>query len=417
MPMRWLPFSRVSFQRVGATLGVLAGASESHVTSLDGISRIYEGLIRRQVVIPAERSDAVYQYLKEQRLWERHPALQGMGPDQLAGQRIDIQDLWLSDPSLPSASGAITEQVVDELPQLATGMRLLREHNYTLTDRGRALRAAAAAQVGGLETGTVEPNAFRLSVGGNLLFLFSLLEVDFDFLQAAYANAMPLLKSAGFTRMEFALGLDAACQELRKSWMRRARSGEDRQRVNKLDDLAKKIGEVKRKREEPGHGKWGGGRTPDQLATLRLEPLVDVGLLTRRSRFEYRYRLSPSQLGFFETMTIASSPEEFIDHQMCGALLGALGIARQRLEPEQIWELVKAAYAELRSSMGYASFREVVLLAMARAIDHEDGFFELADGVEVLHEQQRRTPRSVRFGVTRGGGITYVKISETRPKS
>jgi hypothetical protein len=368
--------------------------------------------LRRGVRVPEERAADIHTYLNRQHLWERYRSLKKADGSALVGAEIQTQDHWLADPSLPSASGAITDRVTDEPPQLAAALRLLRTENYTLTDRGKAMRLVMQGAVETIRRGDIGRNPFLLSPGARLFFLYTLLEEDFDFISAAYRTQLPDI-SETFTRMEFALRLDEACDQLRASWVRRVRSGTDRERVIRLGELAQKIREVREEKATRKLETWGGGRTPDQLATVRLEPLVDVGLL-RRERFDYVYSMTTNQRRCFEELAGTDSADDFLQRILFRSYLSSLGVVPEKTAPEEIWERIKDAHASLRSTLGYASFKEVVVLAMARLADERLGpCFELQDGIDVIKEQARIHPRSVRFGIRRGGGLTYVKIAES----
>jgi hypothetical protein len=410
--VRWLPFARVSSQRVGSLLAVVSAASDARPISLEGITRAYWPLLRRGVRVPEERAADVHTYLNRQHLWERYRSLKKADASALVGAQIQAQDYWLADPSLPSASGAITDRVTDEPPQLAAALRLLRTENYTLTDRGKAMRLVMRGAVEAIRRGDIGSNPFLLSPGARLFFIYLLLEEDFDFLSAAYRTQLPDI-SETFTRMDFALRLDEACDQLRASWVRRVRSGTDRERITRLGELAQKIREVREEKATRKLETWGGGRTPDQLATVRLEPLVDVGLLGR-ARFDYVYSLNANQRRYFEELVEADSADDYLQRMLFGSYLSSLGVVPEKTAPEEIWERIKNAHASLRSTLGYASFKEVVVLAMTRLADEQLGpCFELQDGIDMIKEQARMKPRAVRFGITRGGGLTYVKIAES----
>src|SRR5262245_13318875 len=118
MPLRWIPFSRVSMQRAGVLAIVTAAASDARPTNLEGIARTYAATLRQPVVVPEDERDRVSRYLREQRLWKRYPSFrEEVGLPQ--GATVELQDVWLADPRLPAATGAITDDVIDEPPQLA----------------------------------------------------------------------------------------------------------------------------------------------------------------------------------------------------------------------------------------------------------------------------------------------------------
>jgi hypothetical protein len=410
MPLRWIPYSRVSMQRAGVLIAVAAAAPDTRPTTLEGIAGSYSSRIRRRVRVPEPAREDVSRYLRELRLWERYPALKKSG-SLPADAEIELQDLWLSDPEIPSATGAITDQVIDEPPQLAESMRLIRPKNFTRTDRGRALLALRSEGECGASAGAgsrVVPgrNHFQLSLGVRGFLAYSLLDADFEFVQAAYAT-WP--RTGEFTRAQFADRLNQACRALRERWVRRARSGSDRRLLARLEDWAEAIDRGRRSGKE-----WGGGRPPDQLATLRLEPYVDFGLVTRLRRNAYRYELNGQQQTFFKELVSVEDPGEFLSDRLFASFLAALGQQPQPLEDEEIWERFRAAHGALKSALGFASFEEVALLAIGQLLNESDGSrcFEVGDGLRVMRERQKSEPRRIRFGVRRGGGLTYLKIVE-----
>lgn len=410
MALRWIPFSRVSMQRAGVLIAVTSAAHDTRPTSLDGITRAYTPTIRRRVPVPAAARGDVARYLRELRLWERYSAIrrvESLPPD----AEVEIQDLWLANPVLPSATGAVTDEVVDELPQLAANLKLIRAKNFTRTDRGRGLLALlpddqlrAFTPAPGADSGAQNPFVLSLGVRGYLAY--TLLDADFEFMQAAYDS---ISRKESFTRAEFADRLNAACRTLRQRWIRRARSGAERHLLAELDKAAKLIDRPRLSGE-----KWGGGRPPDQLATLRLEPYVDFGLLTRLSRSAYRYELSDRQQVFFDQLVAFENADDYLSGHIFGSFLSAVGHQPQQVTDEEIWTRVRGAYALLKSALGFASFVEVALLAIGQLINEADGqrYFEVGDGLRVIRDRQRAEPRRVRFGVRRGGGLTYMKVVE-----
>ncbi len=410
MPIRWISFTRVSMQRLGMPLAVTAVSSDSRPTSIEGMARASAEVLQRRVQVPEARKEEVLEYIQRLNLWKRrYPHLRTSSPAP-NGLVVEAQDLWLADSALPSATGAITKEVIHEPPHLAASLRLVRPRNFARTDRGRALIALAEAQARALRSGAIDPNPFALSRGASALFLYALLEADFDFVRAAY-EAVLQEHGSHFSRPAFGDCLPEACRALRARWIRRVRSGEERQQLDRLARLADIIEGTSPERSET----WGGGRPRDQAGTLRLEPYVDLGLLTRASRYAYTYQLSPRQHGgFFTPMIESESAERFLDERLFGAYLEALGLEEtHRLEGLDAWDHIAGAYRDLRSELGYASSKEVLLLAIGRLLDEGKGrYFEMADGIEAIRAHHRSQPRSIRFGVTRGGGLTYMKIVE-----
>jgi hypothetical protein len=52
-------------------------------------------------------------------------------------------------------------------------------------------------------------------------------------------------------------------------------------------------------------------------------------------------------------------------------------------------------------------------VAVGRLLDDESPrWFELQDGIDVLTERRRQSPKQVRLGINRGGELTYMKLTE-----
>jgi hypothetical protein len=365
--------------------------------------RSYSELLQRRVPVPSERIGDVNEYLKRMSLWHRYKEIRGASDQELAGAKLELQDVLLSDPRLPSASGAVTDRVLDEPVQFALALKLIRPGSYTLTDRGRSLQVAASRETEALVSQRFNVNAMRIPPGAGLLLCYALLEADLDFLKVSYEEVLSLGET--FSRSAVSRRMSVSCRNLRDQYRRQIRTGEDRKKMARLEELAKSIDKAK---DAPT---WGGARPPDQTSTVRLEPMVDLGLLTRSSRFDYNYHLERSQREFFTKMVAAKSAE-WLDTDLVGAYAEARSLPTERVEPELEWDAIRRAWGHLRSPMGYASIREALLLANAELLDAGHGCFDIATGETILRERQRQVPRSIRFTMGRGGGVSYFRLSD-----
>ena len=405
--MRWVSHTRVSHQRAGVLLAVLSAASPSRPATLDAIVRGYARLIRQKVRVPPNEAESFGEYLSRQRLWKRYPELQRRQPQTLRGAPVEIQDLWLADARMPSASGAVTDEVVSDAPQLATALGIVRPKNFTVTERGRALGVIAERECADIRQGRPEGNGFLLSAGAATFMSYVLLNADFDFMQAAYRRALCDLPGR-FSRAQFGARLADACDDLREVWSQNVRSAADRAAVRRLSQLSRSIASAHEART------WGGGRPPEQAATLRLEPFVDCGLLTRNGRYDYEYELSADQRSFFQCLTdpqVAPTASSFLDESLFEALMRGRGYTAVRLDDSRVWQAISDSYSSLRSGLGYVSLREVVALANARLAEEDPGScFEVVDAFRVARQRQQESPRSIRFGAQRRGGFEYIRI-------
>jgi hypothetical protein len=409
--IRWVNDGRVSYQRVGALTAVCALAPTKQSTTLEALSRAVFSALTRLVSIDEDHSKDVAQYLERLQLSKRYGDLQGLSASELVGKKLEAQDIWLSNSGLrASATGAITPDVINEPVQLAIELGLVRPRGCTLVDTGKALRVATSRSAEALTSPTLDGNLFSLSPGAGFAAAYVLLDADYDFMRAAYAVAAEEgLLQRQFSRREFATHLDQACIMLRDQNARRARTRTDELALRRLTKLAESI------RKAPEASTRGGARPPDKTATLRTEPYVDVGLLSRVDRFAYRYRMSVSQLAFFEALVDATDAESFLNETLGSLYVRSTQLQSREASDDEIWEAMVTSYPQMRSSLGYASFKELAVVAISTLLDRVDpAHFEVADGVRVLKERQRSEPARVKFGVKRGGGLSYVKLGRAQ---
>jgi hypothetical protein len=236
------------------------------------------------------------------------------------------------------------------------------------------------------------------------------LEADGDFVQSAWSKAQALQDDT-FTRVDFTGCMKAACDDLMVRARRRARTGADRRVLIRLKEWTDAVDKPR------GSGSdWGGGRPPDQLATLRIEPWVDLGLFTADDRFAYRYRLTDGQRKVVAAIASADDLSELTTGNLVRLMHTAQGRpVPRRASADEAWEAIRIAYGELRSRLGFAAFAEVVLLAAGRLADApQPRLMELHQGVELLQERRREAPKDVRIGINRRGELTYMKLPEPR---
>ena len=406
MAIRWLPWPTVGMQRVGAVLAATVAASDNRPVALDGYSRAFIESLSRRVSIPPEHDPEVRVYIDKLALWKRY--------GNRAATTLEIQDAWLADPALPSATGAVTPAAAKEIPQLAAALRLVRDKNYTLTDRGRAARLLADEHVTSILTLAWRPNPYRISLGLGLFMLHAFLDADGDMVKQAFAHALEA-GNPSFKRYPFAVShLLLACEDLWRQASRRMTSGADLAQIQRLKKLSDSIKETDRTKKVAKT--WGGGRTPDQAVTVRLEPYVDLGLLTKPDRFAYEYCMSDVQMAFFGAIAGSTDMDSFIQRDMVAAYLRARGVASpNRIGSDEIWPLMVAAHKDMRSSLGYSAYKELALLVIGRLINEGDGrYFEVADGIQAIRLQQRAAPRTVQLTAARGGELRYIRIVEPR---
>jgi hypothetical protein len=392
--IRWMDYARRSMQRVGFVKWLLSIASASHAQSLESLTRAFYAAVTAIKPIPEDQRASYSAYARSQL-------------HRQAKQELDsaqIQYLYLSDPSLPSQSGAITGEldqkgyrhaVYVEIPTWASRLLLVRRQNYTLTDRGRVFSIA-----GSKSTPDVNPriNPLILDVGERYVALFSILDADGDFMRALFSR---LLQRSSFTRTDVGSSAIEAMEDLRNdSRLRRASVGPLLVLRSKLD-----------KSIEAAQNQRPSGLGPrESIATPRTEPLVDCGILSKPVRDSYDYRFTPWGKSFIARLVSAGSMDEFLESRLSAAMAE---LTHQPVADEPRLATVEKAYNALKTGIGYVSLRELAVLAVAQGLSAPDvDLFEIATIERVIKRHAAEGNRYVRLAAGRMGGIAQVRIHQ-----
>jgi len=387
--LRWMDYARRSMQRIGFVKWLLSLCSASHTQTLESLTRSFYSAITEVKALGADR-DIFYAYVQQQRLYRRYKGVE---------DEAQIQDIRLSDPALPSHTGAITGEldrkgyrhaVYVEIPTWASRLHLVRQENYTLTDRGRALVLAGRDKTG------QSANTLLLTLPEKYIFLFSLLATDGDFISALYSQ---LLDRTLFTRDDAAELVLGTLQSIRSDKIvSRVSSGQFQEYRRRLD---KAIEAVKRQR--------GDGLGPkESIVTPRVEPLVDCGILRKPFADRYEYAFTSWGRAFLRSLASADSVTDFLDTGLAAEMAAATedaSVTRPTMHD------LEPAYSSLKSGMGYVSLQELALLASAQALSSpEKQAFEIKAIEQLLRETASNGDRQIRFAAGRMGGPSQVRI-------
>jgi hypothetical protein len=285
---------------------LLVGIAQSQgPTSLEGLTIRFENADTTRVAVSDDLRARVEEYISQQGLRTRYKQASEVAP-----LHVELQDLYLSDPDLPSSSGAITgvlqrkgyrHTVYVEIPPWAVSLGLLRSEDYGPTDRGRALLLLSpSTMVDAFRQYNPAFNPFLLSPEERVFLLYSLFDSDGDLLW--YLLPRMRHSRAEMTRSQVGDLVVESLEKLRDGRLARPSSGQEQAQRRKLQEVLNSA------RDQTGSGM--GPR--ESIATLRTEPLVDCGLLERTSRHVYSYRLTPAGDHFAKLLGEAESVGQFL---------------------------------------------------------------------------------------------------------
>ena len=402
--VRWMDYARRSMQRLGHLKLVTALSESTGTTTLEGIASRFQTAVTATFEVPQSIIPHMLDYIEAHRRAYRDRSVVAPRP-----LKVEIQDLYLSDPALPSGSGAITgdperkgyrHAVYVEMPPWAVSLGLLRRGNYGTTDRGKALLALVPETLDHFRTPSVEANPFLLDRAQRLFFLYALVEVDGDLLRCTYERL--LAKAGSFTRSEVGDQIADVLAELRRERLKRASSGHELAMSKRMQEVESSV------RKQSGSGM--GPR--ESVATPRTEPLVDCGILSRISRDLYAYEFTEGGRRFLERLVQSESVTDFLEKGLASAAGDMVGLAPREMALREILSRVAASYQKVRRGLGYVSLREVAALSVADAL--RDGVlgFELDDAETAVLEAAGKHGRRIRFARARSASSVQFRIDQ-----
>ena len=323
--------------------------------------------------------------------------------------QVEKQDIYLADFDIPSRRGKLVKEDWRKYPYLALDLGQLRKGTYSLLVRGQSFLSLVreeerkAFSMVGVASSNGNSNPFRLTMPQRLLLLFSIIDRDGDVINRLYRKLLSLCEP--FTDREAGDYLPEIYRAIAKESRPKVRSGDDLSRIQKLLDTATKI--------EAWKGKPYTGKGARELTvTVRLEPLVDLGLLSKPGSFAYRYQIPEPTKTFFEPLIKSESIEHFLHYCFFDASNKVFNLNREhRADRETILPEIQKAYTVLKSTLGYAPILEVALLAGIYSITDAGSYFEISEAIDTLKSFQKERPTLIRFNVDRWGALTVVKFN------
>jgi len=325
--------------------------------------------------------------------------------------QIELQDFYLSNADLPSRRGKLINDDWNKYPYLALNLGLLRKGTYSLLVRGHSFLSLVSddEKKAFVRSGIAlfngrAANPFQLTVWQRLLLLFSFIEGDGDVLNSLYQKILAGPESLG--DREAGAHLPEIYRAVVKAYRDRVRSGDDLLRIQRLLDTADKIERWTKIKPT------GSKDILIQSITPRLEPFVDLGILSKPDPFAYRYQVTSTTRAFFEPLINAESTDYFLHNSFFKYASKAFNLnAEHRVNRQTILPAIERAYMILKSPLGYVPILEVCLLAGIYSIAESGCYFEISEATVMLKTIQKEKPELVRFNVDRWGKLTFVKFN------
>jgi hypothetical protein len=415
--LRMLNHPRRSQQRLGFLKYLVWQASSATTNSLHTIgNRLVNAVSRKvSVALVPDLQDYIKYVLTDSKYDNLRSTTLKQERQNKPRIEIEIQDLYLCDPNLPSRRGKLVSDDWNRYPQLAVDLHLLRRGTYSTMTRGRSfLSLVPDEESKAFDVDMVNrpriTNPFSLSVAQKLLLLFSLVDADGDVLRPLYEILLGFADP--LTAADAGNHLPDVYRMLAKEARNRVRSGDDSLRIQMILDNAEKIEAVKR---NPNPG----GKNPREHGiTVRLEPFVDIGLLDKVDPFTYSYRVTNATKRFFEPLLESESVDDFLNSRFFATANKSLNLnGEHTVASVTSLPMLQKAYNVLKSPVGYSPILELCLLAGIYSLLEAGNYLEISESIQILKSLQKDKPRLVTFNVDRWGMLNFVKFNDDLAKN
>ena len=196
---------------------------------------------------------------------------------------LEVQDLYLADPSLPSNTGRLVEANWRRYPYLGTSLELIKKGTYSALTRSLVLLAVTPRdEILAFPDYDAQHNPMRISEAQALVFLFCLLDNDAEVIFPLFRQILNLEADAFDERVAGEL-LGGIFRQVVRDHEKRSVTAEERDRLALLTKTASSIEQWKGK-------SYSGGGAREESVRVRLEPFCDLGFLAKASRERYEYR-------------------------------------------------------------------------------------------------------------------------------
>lgn len=400
-------------QRLGYLKHMVRRVVALNTSSLHNLGSDLTQMIMRKVRVPLNSDRVAYIRM---RLYDR--AYNGLKKQAAAwgeGQEIavamELQDLYLADPGLPSQTGKLVRNDRRKYPPLGVALGLIRAGTYSPNTRALSLLHLTPEQeLKAFLEYDPEANPLLMSQAQGMLLLYALLESDGEVI-------VPLLcqlaaeSADSFSDRDAGDRLPEIYRAVIKRHQSRLLSADERERI---EDISQTAESIEKWRGRP----YSGGGAREEASRPRVEPYVDIGLLSKPDPFHYAYVFTPIGLTWAEALCDVRTDEQvadFLASRFFATAAKAWEIPAEIAsdsDPDVIVAHLHRSWAVIQSTGGYAPIEEMALVAGIEALLEHGLVIEPGVARQAIIAYQKSNPYRVRFTVNRMGVLAHARFLE-----
>lgn len=419
--IRALENTQRAMQRLGYLKRLIRRVTSLSTSNLDNLGHDLIDTVTRKVRIPLNEARAVY---IKQRLYDQTYRTLKAQADAWVKEGasteppiavMELQDLYLADPTLPSRVGKLVKADWDRYPLLGVSLGLIRPGTFSTTTRALSfMRFISDDELQAFLEYKPEANPLCISRHQALLLLYSLLENDGEVIAPLLAQLATGVER--FSDRDAGDRLPELFRNIATRHRGRIISADARDRLISLEKSAESIA---RRREIERYV----GSSREHASRVRVEPYADIGLLVKPDLFKYEYAFSPAGRVWAEALKGVESSDavaDFLARRFFSVAAKAWEIDALTLtasDTDKIVTHLQNAWKNIQSPGGYAPIEELALMAGIRALLEHQLVIEPAVAREAIITYQKANPYQVRFTVNRLGVLAHARFLEAPSES
>jgi hypothetical protein len=398
-------------QRVGFLKLLCVQTTRVETSSIETAGKQFIQTLLKRVLLRPPYSESLREYVRT-RLTDRvYHDLRKAVLNNVASPSavsLEIQDLYLSDPALPSNTGKLVDANWRNYPYLATSLDLIKPGTYSILTRSLALLALTPKEeIMAFDSYDETHNPLLISPEQAAVLLYCFVDNDAEIIWRLFRFLLELTDKS-FDERTAGDFLPQIIREAANSFRNSSLPVEDRQRLGLLEKVAGSIAEWKGK-------PYTGSGSREEYIRVRLEPYSDLGLFTKSDKRHFAYSITPALRKLMAGWGDLDTTDAFLEQRFFGTLAGLHRLKVRESTDEEAKRAILDAGNTLKSTLGYSPITDVGLLAGIRLLFQQKRILELSRTRMLLRAWQKEAPDVVRFTVDRMGTLAYVKFMEANP--
>lgn len=401
-------------QRVGFLKLLCAQTARTETSNLATVGKQFVEKLLARVRIMPPFNESLREYVRVRLMDKVYHDLRKAVLNTAAGDSpvsLELQDLYLSDPTLTSATGKLVEEDWRRYPYLGTCLDLIKPGTYSVMTRALVLLdVTPKEEIAAFDRYDEKHNPLRISPEQAAVLLFCFIDNDAEVIYRLF-DALKNVKVESFDERVAGDMLPQIIRQSVNSFRNASLPVEDRERLGVLEKVAGSIAEWKDK-------SYSGGGAREEFIRVRLEPYCDLGLLSKPDKHRFVYCVTPALQKLMTAWHDLEATDDFLERRFFTTVAGLHQLKVPEATDEQAKKALMNAGQTLKSALGYSPITDTGLLAGIRLLFQQKCVLELSRTRTLLRAWQKEAPNLVRFTVDRMGTLAYVKFLEaTSPSS